>query len=132
MYKSIKSYCNNLLTQFENIPVDRKELLEKIAQYITKKHKENRVANLIYICTHNSRRSHFGQVWADVAASYYRVNNVHAFSGGTETTAFNINAINALKRIGFTIETDNSEQNPVYQVFFGEESKPIICFFKSF
>ena len=59
-------------------------------------------ANLNFICTHNSRRSHLSQLWAQTAAHYYNVENVYCFSGGTEATEFNRNAIDAIERAGFT------------------------------
>ncbi|HRD39757.1 MAG TPA: protein-tyrosine-phosphatase, partial [Bacteroidia bacterium] len=90
----------------------------------------NKPIHLIYVCTHNSRRSHFGQVWAQVAADYYQIENVSTFSGGTEATAFNPNAINALKRVGFKIESSDLSVNPLYQVFYSESTKPCLCFSK--
>ncbi len=132
MFPEIKSFCDNIATDFDKIPGQRKELLGKISDYIISKQKQGKPVNLVYICTHNSRRSHFGQVWAHVAASYYGVNNVHSFSGGTEVTAFNINAINALKRIGFEVKALGAEKNPTYHLFFGDNEEPITCFSKMY
>ncbi|HXD94174.1 MAG TPA: protein-tyrosine-phosphatase [Bacteroidia bacterium] len=130
MISSIKSYCDNLVADFKNIPEHRKELLEKIAQYIAKKNLLNQPVNLVYICTHNSRRSHFGQVWAKVASSYFHLKNINTFSGGTEVTAFNINAVNALKRVGFDVKATSAEKNLTYQVIYDANEKPIECFSK--
>ena len=130
MISSIKSYCDNLVADFNCIPQQRKELLEKIAQYIAKKNLLNQPVNLVYICTHNSRRSHFGQVWAKVACDYFHIKNVNTFSGGTEATAFNINAVNALKRVGFDVKATSAEKNPVYHVRYDANEKPIECFSK--
>ncbi len=91
-----------------------------------------KVINLVYICTHNSRRSHFGQIWAQVAAHYYNIPNVYSFSGGTEVTAFNSNAIHALKRIGFVIKANGAEQNTRYSVFYAEDERPCVCFSKTY
>lgn len=132
MIPSIKTYCDNLTKEFRTIPDSRKEILEKITQYIKSKQKDNKLINLIYICTHNSRRSHFGQIWAQVAASYYNVKNVNTFSGGTEATAFNINAINSLKRVGFDVKPINIEKNSTYHVFHDEKESPSICFSKTY
>ena len=130
MYTTIKSYCDNLTQQFDAIPVSRKELLEKISNYIRSKKLENKPINLVYICTHNSRRSHFGQIWASVAANYYHINGVHAFSGGTEATAFNVNAINAIKRVGFDVKKNDEKENATYHIYFDETENPITCFSK--
>lgn len=130
MYQSIKDYAEELVHQFDLIPESRKETLDKIVKYIASKKDSCKGINLVYVCTHNSRRSHFGQIWARVAADYYNVPNVNTFSGGTEATAFNSNAINALKRIGFKIEQQNGSENPVYKVHHGDNESPSICFSK--
>ncbi|HLP12672.1 MAG TPA: hypothetical protein VK177_12120, partial [Flavobacteriales bacterium] len=130
MIAQIENYCNELQSEFDMIPTERKNLLVKISTYISAKQKEGKPTNLVYICTHNSRRSHFGQVWAHVAASYFGIHNVNTFSGGTEATAFNANAVNALKRVGFEIKQVTSTANPVYHVFHDLLQKPSVCFSK--
>ncbi len=130
MYSSISNFCDGLSGEFQNIPQQRKETLEKISAYIIKKQSIHDPANLVYICTHNSRRSHFGQVWAKVASEYYKIDNVNTFSGGTEATAFNINAIDALIRVGFKIKSVSKESNPLYDVFYDDHKKPLKCFSK--
>lgn len=130
MLATIKIYCESLTKEFDSIPKERKAVLGKISDYITSKQKQNKPIQLVYICTHNSRRSHFGQIWAQVAASYYNIKNVRAFSGGTEATAFNINAINALKRIGFDIRKINEDSNSIYHIYFDKDENPIECFSK--
>lgn len=132
MYPNIKTYVDGLTKEFKSIPQNRKEILEKITQYIAKKRVMGSPINLVYICTHNSRRSHFGQVWAHVAASYYGIKNVNTYSGGTEATAFNINAINALKRVGFNIKPINIEKNTTYHVFHDDNESPSVCFSKTY
>jgi protein-tyrosine phosphatase/arsenate reductase len=130
MIPAIKSYCDSLTKQFDEIPNGRKELLQKISTYIKTRQQKGQPVNLVYICTHNSRRSHFGQVWAKVASIYYGLKNINTFSGGTEATAFNTNAINALKRVGFDIKPVNAGKNPTYHVFFDEHEQPVECFSK--
>lgn len=132
MYSLIQKHCDQLVMQFGSIPNSRKELLEMIAAYITNKFKENKPVNLIYICTHNSRRSHFGQVWSKVASVYYKIPNVNTYSGGTESTAFNHNAINALKKMGFITQSLNSDKNPTWLVSYSDTEKPIECFSKTY
>lgn len=130
MTPSIKVYCDSLIKDFSKIPIQRKEILEKISQYIAKKNTLNKPINLVYICTHNSRRSHFGQVWAHVASKYYGIANVNTYSGGTEATAFNTNAINALKRVGFDVKAINIEKNSTFHISFDEKENPIVCISK--
>jgi arsenate reductase len=130
MFSRIKKYCDDLAGEFDTISNERKSLLGKIASFIISKKNAGKPINLIYICTHNSRRSHFGQIWAQVAAHYYNIKNVNVFSGGTESTAFNINAINAIERIGFDIKKMNNDVNSIYHISYDENQKPIICFSK--
>ncbi|HSH65433.1 MAG TPA: protein-tyrosine-phosphatase, partial [Bacteroidia bacterium] len=129
IYEPIKKYCDTLMEEFHNIPAQRKQILERISQYSANRLKSNKPLQLIYICTHNSRRSHFGQVWASVAGTYYN-KQLTAYSGGTEATAFNINARNALHRIGFKITKSENSANPIYRLQFGDTEKPIECFSK--
>ena len=129
MNTKIKNLCDQLSQQFESISSDRKVLLEKISSYIQQKKDDSSPIQLIYVCTHNSRRSHFGQIWAAVAAEYFGVNEVSTFSGGTEATAFNPNAIQALRGLGFEITQMDTTLNPKYEVDFGG-LKPSVCFSK--
>jgi protein-tyrosine phosphatase/arsenate reductase len=132
MYPLIKTYIDSLTKEFLSIPEKRKDILENITNHIAKKQATGSAINLVYICTHNSRRSHFGQVWAHVAASYYGIKNVSTFSGGTEATAFNSNAINSLKRIGFNIKAIDTDKNTTYRVFHDDNEAPSVCFSKTY
>ena len=129
MYQSIRNFLKNIEQGFATIPDERKELLQKISNYIQTRYDKNEPINLVYICTHNSRRSHFGQVAAAIAAAYYNIDKVATFSGGTEATAFNPNAINALKTLGFNVISNEKEANPTYQVNFGNKLSTT-CFSK--
>lgn len=120
MFIEIKNQCAELIKNFDEISFERKKILQKIATHIQEKRNLNLPINLVYICTHNSRRSHFGQIWSAVASTYYQIEDVHTFSGGTEATAFHKNAINALKTQGFEIEQKDDSNNPIYKVNFGE------------
>lgn len=130
MLQPIKQYCDKLIAEFDVIPKERQELLEEISNYVSSKKESHQAIQLVYICTHNSRRSHFGQIWAQVAANYFNVKNVTSFSGGTEATAFNSNAINAIKRVGFDVKPLDETTNKRYHVVYDETENPIICFSK--
>jgi arsenate reductase len=129
MFPKIRQFTQSLEDDFKLIPTERKALLQKITGYIQERYNQNMSINLVYICTHNSRRSHFGQVAAALAANFYNIDKLSTFSGGTEATAFNPNAIQALKNIGFEISSDGKEINPTYQVFFGKNLSTT-CFSK--
>jgi arsenate reductase len=113
-----------------NIPSERIELLEKFAQYIADKRIKGLPVNLIFICTHNSRRSHLSQIWGQFFAGFYGVHEVFCSSGGTEATAFNPRAVKCLKDQGFNITAGGDQTNPVYSVTYSDEYQPIKCFSK--
>lgn len=130
MYASILRLSESLAAQFGAIPSERMAVLTKIANYIKGKQGQALPVRLVFICTHNSRRSHFGQVAAAVAAAFYQIPAIEVFSGGTEATAFHPNAIQALKSFGFLVETaEPSLTNPTWLVRFGDEGQTQ-CFSK--
>ena len=73
MFQKIKNTCIEITQKFDEIPSERKQLLGKISSYIQTKKDKNEPIQLIYVCTHNSRRSHFGQIWAAVASEFYTI-----------------------------------------------------------
>ena len=129
MNQNIKSRCEILSRNFKEINPERKVLLEKLAGHIQEKLNSEKEINLVYVCTHNSRRSHLGQVWAKAAADFYGF-KINTFSAGTEATAFNQNAINALISAGFGMEKLDETFNPKYEVIFGD-GKSNLCFSKT-
>jgi arsenate reductase len=122
-----------LLDTIEALPIDRisKErmpILDKLVDYILAKIKNGEEVRLNFICTHNSRRSQFSQIWAKTAAEFYDI-DAFCYSGGVEVTAFNERAVAAIRRDGFKV-VQKGEDNPVYFVFPGEDSEPIVTFSK--
>ncbi|MCH6201671.1 protein-tyrosine-phosphatase [Aquiflexum sp. LQ15W] len=110
------------------IPQDRIPILQDFIAYIQKKVDTDQPVNLNFICTHNSRRSQFSQIWAKTVAAYYGI-EINSFSGGVEVTAFNERAVASSKRSGFKV-TQKGVGNPKYFVFYSDDADPIICFSK--
>lgn len=131
MYKKLISTIEELKQGFDSIPSNRKELLSEVADFIKKELGENGSVKLNFICTHNSRRSHLAQIWAQTAAENYKINGVETYSGGTEATAFNPNAVAAVERAGFEVENPGGD-NPKYRIRFADNAEPMICFSKTF
>jgi arsenate reductase len=129
LFPTIQAHCDQLITQFASIPAERRVLLQKISDYVRSNQTQHLPVNLVYICTHNSRRSHFGQIWSAVAAAYYHVFSVSTFSGGTEATALHPNAIKALRETGFEIIIEKEGVNPHYRVAFSA-NESTRCFSK--
>ncbi|EDP96903.1 hypothetical protein U8527_01155 [Kordia algicida OT-1] len=87
---------------------------------------------MIVICTHNSRRSHLGQLWLALAADYYKLPTIETFSGGTEATLFHPNAIAAVKRVGFEVSIEAQAKNPIYNIQWKANQEPYQAFSKRF
>lgn len=132
LYPELESFIQIFPDQFEAIPSNRREELRKISNYISKRVRNGVPASLVFICTHNSRRSHMGQIWAQTAAFYYEIPDVRTFSGGTEATAFHPNAIEAMRGAGFEINSRSKDKNPVYEVSYSEEEPAMKVFSKKY
>jgi arsenate reductase len=130
LLKNIKSKIDDLQQEVSNISKKRKQILNLFASYIENKIKNGNYVNLIFICTHNSRRSTMSQIWAQTAAEYFQIPNVKCFSGGTESTAFNPRAVKAVRESGFEAGQLDESDNPIYLVRFSEDNEPLKCFSK--
>lgn len=124
--RSIASLSN------ENIHPERTETLQSLIDYIQSKVIINETVRLNFICTHNSRRSHLSQVWAQVMAFHFNIKNVLCFSGGTEATALFPKVAATLENQGFKIQKLSQDNNPVYAIKFSENEPAIIGFSKKF
>lgn len=131
MKPKLTQYIDQLLPAMDQLQPDRIDILDQLVTYCKTKLSSEEELNLLFICTHNSRRSHFSQIWAQVAAHYYGFENIKTFSGGTATTAFNERAVAALERTGMKIENPGGE-NPHYQLFYAGDADPIEAYSKKF
>ncbi len=124
----------NIIEKFSNesISSERKEILQPLIDYIHQKIDANEPIRLNFICTHNSRRSHLSQIWAQTLAHYYNIPKVSCYSGGTEATAMFPKVAETLTNQGFKILTIAETTNPIYAVKYSETAHPIICFSKTY
>ena len=120
------------ILKLDTISNERKLTLQPLIDYIQTKVTENKNANLNFICTHNSRRSHLSQVWAQAAAHFFNIKNVYCYSGGTEATALFPMAAKTLEQAGFKIEVLSEGKNPVYAIKYAENENPTVGFSKTF
>ena len=116
----------------ERISEERKRILQPLIQFISSKLSKNKEVRLNFICTHNSRRSHLSQIWAQTMAYYYQIENVFCYSGGTESTAMFPKISETLTNQGFEILKLSETENPVYAVKFAENEHAVICFSKKY
>lgn len=126
----LASYISAVKREIDHIPADRRQALALLSSFVSERSKAGKGSKLTFICTHNSRRSHLAQIWAQTAVHYCAVRNVETYSGGTESTAFNPRAVEAIRRAGFLVDSTQGDSNPVYEVRSTGQAAPMRCFSK--
>jgi len=130
MNPKLSEYIGNILQQ--EITEERKGILQPLIDYIQQKVKDMKPIYLNFICTHNSRRSHLAQVWAQVAGHYYGISDIQCYSGGTETTALYPKIAETLSDAGFEVWKLNQAENSIYAIKYHENALPVIAFSKKY
>ena len=115
-----------------SIPEERKARLQSLIEYIQDKVTMGELINLNFICTHNSRRSHLAQIWAQTMACYFNIDQLFCFSGGTEATALYPSIKDTLERQGFEFEISSAGKNPHYHLLFSDDAPAIVAFSKKY
>jgi len=114
----------------QTISVERKAILQPLTEFIQSKVSSHQEIRINFICTHNSRRSHLSQVWAQTLAYHFNIKNVFCYSGGTESTALFPMVAETLQNSGFQIKTISKNENPIYSIKYAYNQHPIIGFSK--
>ena len=130
MFKNLKESIE--VISIMPVSEERKEILRPLAEFLQKKSDAGQRINLNFICTHNSRRSHLSQIWAQVMAEHFNIRNVYCYSGGTEATAMFPKVAETLHSQGMEIQKLCDTENPVYAVKYAENAHPVICFSKKY
>jgi len=120
------------LSKNQTISLERQKLLEPLISYVQDKVTTKEPVNLNFICTHNSRRSHLSQIWAQAASAYFQIPNVNCYSGGTEETALYPQVAETLAMQGFHIFKIAENTNPIYAVKYEDNEAPLIAFSKKY
>ena len=130
IFPQLEAYIATL--DLSTIAAERKVVLQALVDFIQTKVNAKESIRLNFICTHNSRRSHLSQVWAQTLAAHAGIKDVFSYSGGTEATALFPVVAETLKQTGFEIHTLSSEKKPVYSIKFAANQHPVIGFSKTF
>ncbi|SFW29118.1 low molecular weight phosphatase family protein [Cellulophaga fucicola] len=130
MFEEINSFIGNL--KEVAVSDERKAILKPLIGFVQAKVEKDEEVRLNFICTHNSRRSHLSQVWAQTMAAYFNIKNVVCYSGGTEATALFPMVAKTLSNTGFKIEKLADTTNPVYSIKYAANAQPIIGFSKKY
>ena len=133
-FGKLSTSVETAISEMEEISDERKAQLAELATIVSEESDSDRTLGILFVCTHNSRRSQMAQAWAMVAAQHYSVEGLNFYSGGTEATAFNPRAVSALKRAGFKINniSDLGDSNPYYKLRTGKGYPPQIYFSKKY
>lgn len=128
----IRDYLQDCQATFNVASSPRHTELARLVTYLAQNQYASKVAQLVVICTHNSRRSHLGQFWLAAAAAITGT-ELLAYSGGTEATACHPNTLAALARAGASINRLAEGPNPHYAIAYGtESSEQVMAFSKHF
>ncbi|MGJ3234116.1 protein-tyrosine-phosphatase [Marivirga sp.] len=130
MFQKLTDYIEKI--DVESIPAERKEVLNPFIEYLQEKINLGSNISLNFICTHNSRRSHLSQIWAQAMADYFQLNQIQCYSGGTAATAVYPMVLKVLQEAGFESIHLSNENNPIIAVKYSSESHPIIAFSKTY
>jgi len=117
---------------FGDLPkAERQGTLDGIAQHLSE---ETSIA-VNFICTHNSRRSHLCEIMFRSACTYYQLENVATYSGGTEGTALYPVVAESCARHGFTTKEVQAHGQRAWKIFhptLEEEKNTPLLFSKEY
>jgi protein-tyrosine-phosphatase len=131
LYPALGRYVAQVLSGIHEVAAERRQLLKSVAEYLRQAKAGEQESRLLFVCTHNSRRSMFAQVWAQLAAEVFEIKNFNSFSAGSEATALHPNTAAALKRAGFQLTKETGGENPLYKISFSETAPAINLYSKT-
>ena len=128
---ALKKSCDRHSEAARYIDNNRKRLLYRLAAYIRENSAIGTESKLLFVCTHNSRRSQFAQVWFHTAMIFYGLKRCKSYSGGTEVTAVYPETANSLERSGFEVSyPQNKISNSAVKISFAEKEYNLELFSK--
>lgn len=128
--ESVVAYLEQQIRLPYEAEAPRMDALKSMAAYIKSKNSSGQPLKLAFICTHNSRRSQFAQLWAKVCADYFDLTNCDTYSWGSEVTQMHVNTVNCLRNIGFSVNTTEQGSNPVRSISYSASRNPLLYFSK--
>ena len=126
MFDAVRTYLDQVALELDQIPAERKAILDGLTEF----YRSSPTTAFNFICTHNSRRSHLGQIWGAASCDYHGISRIASFSGGTQATTMNRRIVAALERVGLEVEGSPGE-NPRYAVRWSDEAG-VTCWSKTY
>lgn len=130
LHSGLSHFVSNI--NYQNITEERRQVLHLLIDFIQQKVIAKDEIKLNFICTHNSRRSHLAQIWAQCIGHYFKLNSLQCYSGGTEETAVFPMIIKTLENSGFHITKLSELENPKYSIEYSKNAPAITAFSKRF
>ena len=127
--EKLSEYLDASRRCFDRIDSTRFPTLAPLADRMREDLQDGKRPQIVFVCTHNSRRSHLAQLWTSAAAAGLGL-PIDTWSGGTEATEFDRRAVACLQRAGFTIESAGDRSNAGYLVGISSTIAPTRCFSK--
>ena len=104
----------------ETITSGRRDQLDAIATTLNQHLQERNCATLQFVCTHNARRSQFGQSISALLATIHNL-DIRNHSAGSEMTEAHPAVIESLQAVGLTVASDGETTNPHYTVSYDDK-----------
>lgn len=130
--EELQTYIGEIESEFDFINLERKQELAKIVNYIIEQKKANQPIKLTFLSKDNTYRSQLSQIWLIVAAQYYQIGGINAFSAGYTPKQFSPKIVGALKRTGLLVEKLKGNQNDTYKISISKRSTPTLAFSKTY
>lgn len=130
--KKLSTFIKEITSHAQLLSTDRKKKLHEIAEIIRQELLEQKELALVFICTHNSRRSILGQVWGQIAAFHYNFDTIYTYSAGTVETSVSPTIINVLEKVGLKCTQKSTATNSIYQLTYLATEQPIELFSKKY
>ena len=131
IYENLRITIQKSIGLSKTLPTKRINLLKSLSLFITSKLKKKQPIHLLYICTHNSRRSQLGQIWGQVMGEYFEIPHLFTYSGGTKVTTCHPNILTTLNDQGFKI-TSGENKNPLNKICYSDELRSIELWSKKY
>ena len=112
------------------VTAQRRRQLGPLVEYVQQKVGNAQDIPLLFICTHNSRRSHLAQIWAQALAHNLGVGRLASYSGGTQVTALHPMIREILEGTGFEFRRIRGGNNPIHAIRFSEGAHPVMGYSK--
>jgi len=105
MANSYDDTIQKWMSDSASISEERLLELDNLAELTLNTINKHGQAELLFVCTHNSRRSQIAELLCFAILNYFKVEEIDCLSAGTEQTHVNKRIIKAMRSAGFGIET---------------------------